>query len=269
MGRAHFLPRRCEPNLPGWGKPIDRNPATAAIAGSEGALFQLHGDDKTIYKWDGLSVCPDDLSQTCLGWGRPIDRNPATVAITAVQLSDLPPPPPSLTPEQTAILNAHNTFRRKHCVAGFQWSAELATNAQTWANGCHKDTHGNFCHQNACGTPTPFGENLGFGFRLSNGQPILPGLTPEEAVSNWYCEIQNYNFDQPALKSGSVSKACMPPVNGHFTQVVWKETTLIGCASSTCPDATGKLGTLWVCEYSPPGNNSQTLNQNVLRPTCQ
>jgi hypothetical protein len=101
------------------------------------------------------------------------------------------------------------------------------------------------------------------------GTLYFRGLTPEQAVSDWYCEIQNYNFDQPILNLGFVSKACMPPVNGHFTQVVWKETTLLGCASNTCQDKDGHQGTLWVCEYSPPGNNPQTLSQNVLKPTCQ
>ncbi len=243
----------------GWGIPLDRNPTTVAIAGSEGALFQLHGDTGAIYKWDGHTSCPD--VGTCLGWGTPLERNPATTKIAAAEITDPPPP---------IILIAHNTFRHKHCVPPLQWSAELAANAQTWANGCHKDAQGTFCHQNICGTThTSFGENLGFRFELSNGHPVLPGLTPEQAVSDWYCEIQNYNFDQPILNLGFVSKACMPPVNGHFTQVVWKETTLLGCASNTCQDKDGHQGTLWVCEYSPPGNNPQTLSQNVLKPTCQ
>ena len=178
------------------------------------------------------------------------------------------PPPTGVTPEQLAIFNAHNMFRDEHCVPRLQWSAELATNAQTWASGCHKDANGAFCHQNVCGTPTSFGENLGFGFRESNGQPILPGLSPEDAVQNWYCEIQNYNFDNPVLVPGFSPQACIPPVNAHFTQVVWKETTEVGCAPATCSTEAGQ-GTLWVCEYSPAGNNPQTLAENVLQPTCQ
>ena len=178
------------------------------------------------------------------------------------------PPPTGVTPEQLAIFNAHNMFRDEHCVPRLQWSAELATNAQTWASGCHKDANGAFCHQNVCGTPTSFGENLGFGFRESNGQPILPGLSPEDAVQNWYCEIQNYNFDNPVFVPGFSPQACIPPVNAHFTQVVWKETTEVGCAPATCSTEAGQ-GTLWVCEYSPAGNNPQTLAENVLQPTCQ
>jgi hypothetical protein len=174
------------------------------------------------------------------------------------------PPPTGVTPDQLAIFNKHNTFRDKHCTPRVQWSAEAAANAQAWANGCNKDNAGNFCHQKDCGPGNRFGENLGWAFKTFNGQPVLPGLTPEDAVSNWYCEIQNYNFDQPNLVGGETT-ACMPPVNGHFTQVIWQATTHIGCASANCPDNQGRLGTLWVCEYDPPGNDPRTLQDNVKR----
>jgi len=160
------------------------------------------------------------------------------------------------------LLNAHNTHRDKHCVPRFQWSSELAASAQAWANGCHKDASGNFCHQNNCGTPTSFGENLSWGWRESNGQPVLPGQSAQDAVDSWYNEIQAYNFSTPALRLS-------PPANGHFTQVVWRGSTQIGCARATCPITTNqgfKPGTLWVCKYSPAGNNPQMLVQNVQRP---
>ena len=38
-----------------------------------------------------------------------------------------------------AMLSAHNTYRSKHCVPALTWSAQLATAAQTWANGCKRD----------------------------------------------------------------------------------------------------------------------------------
>jgi uncharacterized protein YkwD len=77
------------------------------------------------------------------------------------------------TPEQRqAILNAHNVKRALHCVPQLQGSDLLAANAQTWANGCHKDASGTFfTHQPS----NPNGENLAWGYRASNGQVILPG----------------------------------------------------------------------------------------------
>jgi pathogenesis-related protein 1 len=38
-------------------------------------------------------------------------------------------------------------------------------------------------------------------------------------------------------------------VCGHYTQIVWRDTTSVGCAAQSCPQ-----GEIWVCDYSPPGN---------------
>jgi uncharacterized protein YkwD len=177
-------------------------------------------------------------------------------------------PPTSMTPEQLAILNAHNKYRDKHCVARLQWSGTLAASAAAWASKCQKDANGNFCHQNTCGTKTSYGENLSAGWRESNGQPVLPGRTADASVDAWYCEIAAYNYNAPAIVGGTTS-GCTP-VNGHFTQVVWKGTTQVGCAQATCSINSGsgpKQGTLWVCKYSPAGNinTPQQLTQNVTR----
>jgi uncharacterized protein YkwD len=158
--------------------------------------------------------------------------------------------------QQLAILNAHNFYRDLHCVPRLQSSDALAANAQAWANRCTKDSDGFFSHQPG----DPNGENLSWGSAQSNGVPILPAQSPEEAVRGWYGEISSYNFNNPLLTR----------FNGHFTQVVWRASTLLGCAQATCPisqgNGTTSPGTLWVCEYSPRGNfnaTPQTLAQNV------
>ncbi|CAN1284637.1 Pathogenesis-related protein PRB1-3 [Linum perenne] len=38
---------------------------------------------------------------------------------------------------------------------------------------------------------------------------------------------------------------------GHYTQVVWRRTTTIGCAKAACSSG---YGTFVVCSYSPRGN---------------
>jgi uncharacterized protein YkwD len=174
-------------------------------------------------------------------------------------------PTPTLTAEQQAILNAHNRHRDKHCAPRMTWSAQLAANAQAWASQC-RQKGGGFCHQNDCGTRTAEGENLSFGWRESNGRPLMPGRTADQAVDAWYCEIAAYDFNNPRLVGGTTS-GCTP-VNGHFTQVVWRASTQVGCAQATCSISTSsgpKQGTLWVCRYAPAGNNSATLAQNVQR----
>ena len=39
---------------------------------------------------------------------------------------------------------------------------------------------------------------------------------------------------------------------GHYTQVVWRNTTKIGCAIYTCPGF--QYGSTVVCDYGPGGN---------------
>ena len=168
--------------------------------------------------------------------------------------------------QQRVMLESHNIDRALHCVPPVQWSDALAANAQAWANRCTKASSGFFSHQPS----NPNGENLSWGYFLSNGQPILPAVSPEEAVRRWYGEITSYNFNNPLLTDA----------NGHFTQVVWRATTQLGCAQATCPVSTDPCfsptvacnpsitvpGTLWVCEYSPPGNfnaTPATLRLNV------
>ena len=41
---------------------------------------------------------------------------------------------------------------------------------------------------------------------------------------------------------------------GHFTQMVWKSTRKVGCASVPCNGRHGTPGNYLVCEYSPAGN---------------
>lgn len=56
---------------------------------------------------------------------------------------------------------------------------------------------------------------------------------------------------------------------GHLTQVVWKGTTSVGCATQFC--AAGTIMSGWdsyftVCNYSPPGNYQGEFAQNVGTP---
>jgi hypothetical protein len=164
------------------------------------------------------------------------------------------------------------------------WSADLAKNAADWVKACHtkKDSNGNdfFCHQSiptpqnpgGCGTDPSYhyGENLYFGYPTASGK---------KAVDEWYCEISAYLAD-PGVRGGTVfGSACdsnPDKVTGHFTQVVWRGSSKLGCAQNTCtlgpkPPATQQLtGTLWACEYDPQGNFNAdlpgVLDQNVPKP---
>lgn len=51
----------------------------------------------------------------------------------------------------------------------------------------------------------------------------------------------------------SLRKQC-----GHYTQIVWRNTTHVGCATKVCDKNSPFQGftrwQFWVCNYSPPGN---------------
>jgi pathogenesis-related protein 1 len=135
-------------------------------------------------------------------------------------LADAPPG------DFTTILNAHNAYRSQHCAAPLAWSDELAAAAQQWANTCTRDASGRFAHDNNAGQ---VGENLHWGTQT----------TAQGAVDSWYSEINSYNFDNPVYSDAV----------GHFTQVVWRGSTQLGCGVASCGNEK-----LWVCRYSPPGN---------------
>ena len=74
-------------------------------------------------------------------------------------------------------------------------------------------------------------------------------------VDEWYNEIEFYNFTDPGFSLNTA----------HFTQIVWKETTKIGCGASVASDGvTYKV----VCNYYKPGNmiDSTIFSENVLPP---
>lgn len=57
---------------------------------------------------------------------------------------------------------------------------------------------------------------------------------------------------------------------GHFSQIVWKGTKQVGCATVVCPslqNAGGSNVPFTVCNYLPAGNYDGQYAENVLAPT--
>lgn len=74
----------------------------------------------------------------------------------------------------------------------------------------------------------------------------------------WYDEIAHYDYSNPGQKkAGSENQQI-----GHFTQVVWKDSTELGCGIAKGTDNF----VYGVCNYSPPGNyiGSSNYVNNVL-----
>ncbi len=128
-------------------------------------------------------------------------------------------------------LDSHNQYRLKHQVAPVSWSNTVAASAQAYADTC-PNGH----------SQSGYGENMAWGY---------PSIT--SVVTAWYEEEEEYDYSNPGF-SGTT---------GHFTQVVWKGTTEIGCALKT---QCGGWPTTWVCQYNPPGNYYGQFAQNVFPP---
>ncbi len=139
-----------------------------------------------------------------------------------------------LTGEMPAILVAHNQARSTVSAAlpPMTWSEQIAGSAQSVANdlaarGCQLEH-----------SSTSYGENLYW----SSGKSSVTGV-----VDAWESESKCYTYgrypDICNLNNGCL--AC-----GHYTQVIWRDSTQLGCGMATCDGG----AEVWVCHYHPRGN---------------
>ncbi|KAE8231338.1 hypothetical protein CF326_g3649 [Tilletia indica] len=172
--------------------------------------------------------------------GTPVATIPPSTTTTTIAPTVVPTG--SLTVAQESALSRSNQYRALHGAQPFAWDASLATSAQAAADTCL------FEH-----TTGDYGENLAAG----TGALTYPG-----AIDLWYQEISQYNFAIPGFSQDT----------GHFTQLVWAASNLVGCGINTqCTpqqlgfgSGFGTQATLVVCQYRPPGNFIGEFVQNVL-----
>jgi len=144
--------------------------------------------------------------------------------------------PPSAGADARKFVDAHNAVRaavQKPArylgpwapVPPVIWSDDIARSAQAWA-GHLRDTR-------QCGllhSDSRYGENL------AAGEP----MDAERAVRMWAGEIDKYRYS-PVYE--------FEKRYGHYSQIVWRSTTHIGCGRATCGSTI-----VIVCQYSPAGN---------------
>ncbi len=150
--------------------------------------------------------------------------------------------------DQQSLLDAHNEERKLYPgVPPLTWSPELAKFAQAWAdhlvtiNKLEHSSEESRSDKSQTGHNGPVGENLWMG-QGSNPNHIFP---LKEMVKDWINEKADYNYTDNKCSTG---KVC-----GHYTQAVWKDSTLVGCGKARKEHAAGVVVTL-SCNYSPAGN---------------
>lgn len=140
--------------------------------------------------------------------------------------------------ELAGILAAHNQVRADHGVAPLSWDPELAAIASAWAAGCRdQDEPIGLIDHNPTRSDA-FGAYVGENVYGSSGPTDGPA-----AVDSWAAEEADYDH-----ASNTCSGIC-----GHYTQIVWAETTALGCALRVCDRLT--YGHTIVCDYAPGGND--------------
>jgi uncharacterized protein YkwD len=132
------------------------------------------------------------------------------------------------------ILAAHNQERLELGLEPLNWNPALAEDAQHWAD--YLASSGQFEH--APENPyAPEGENLWAG---TKGY-----YAPEARVDAWIREKQ---FFRSGVFPDNSTTGRVEDV-GHYTQLIWRATTEVGCA-----EATSAGEDILVCRYAEAGN---------------
>jgi uncharacterized protein YkwD len=126
--------------------------------------------------------------------------------------------------------------------------------AQTWAQ--YLAANGLLQHS-AANQRNNAGENLYVYY--TTAPSISSDSLANTAVQSWYYEVKAYNYNSPGFSSAT----------GHFTQVVWKSSTQLGCGAARGTKTMNgtKFNAFYVvCHYIPAGNVQGQFPANVLKP---
>ena len=150
-----------------------------------------------------------------------------------------------------AIVDAHNAYRSAQGIntPALQWDTTLATGAQTWADYLATTVH-DLQHSTSAQRGANIGENI--------AQSSKGSSTPAQMVDSWGKTVidgssEQGNF-QPGVFTASTTACAVSKTKnwqdvGHYTQVIWRGTTNVGCGFAS--DGTNDY---LVCRYSPAGN---------------
>ncbi|XP_054007292.1 venom allergen 5-like isoform X2 [Hylaeus anthracinus] len=159
--------------------------------------------------------------------------------------------------EKQAILDEHNRLRQLVALGQIHgqpgaanmremvWDDELAAIAQRWADQCAE------IHDNSRNVRRfAVGQNIA---RTWTTRP--PGVYDDEPnwrqrISDWFNEVQHY-------RTGYSDDT------GHYTQLVWGDTFLLGCGYSFYYDPARGYTKNYVCNYGPSSRQLLPLRRTL------
>lgn len=167
--------------------------------------------------------------------------------------------PISANKMQIAAVNSHNQHRSNHSAPEAQWDERIAGYASNTAASCK------YAHDMKQGD-ADYGQNIAM-WGLSSGAEKLGdvGAINMAITDMWYngelgLFLPSY-YGESSPDMGNFEKW------GHFSQLVWKSSTSVGCKAQFCPKGTmNDAMDTWfmVCNYFPAGNMGGGYGSNVM-----
>ncbi|KAI0015218.1 PR-1-like protein [Xylariomycetidae sp. FL0641] len=156
----------------------------------------------------------------------------------------------------------HNLHRSNHSAPEMTWVDKWAGYASNTAASC------NFAHDMSQGGGG-YGQNIAM-WGLSSGAQALgdAGAIKMATTDMWY---NGEYFKYPGFGEEVTDMSDFEGW-GHLSQLLWKDSTELGCAAQFCPKGTmfdDMDSWFMVCNYGPPGNVGGLYGKNVLKPLGQ
>ena len=163
------------------------------------------------------------------------------------------PPHPHPTGYIETVLHHHNVHRSNHSAPAVQWSDTLASTASKIASSC---VYRHDVRTDGGG----YGQNIAAGVGPGAISRIITNMFYNGEV-NWFDGL--YGEEHPDMTNFEHW--------GHFSQLVWKSTTQVGCATQYCPNGLANTGAhvppyFTVCNYKSPGNFAGHYGDNIGKP---
>lgn len=131
------------------------------------------------------------------------------------------------------LLSVHNRERARLGETPLAWSGKLASDAQNWAD--HLAQTGTFSHMS--------------GGQSGAGENIWRGTAGDYSAAEMIGTFVDERADYHPGRFPNVSRTGSWHNIGHYTQIIWPDTRMVGCAV-----ARGDGQDVMVCRYWPAGN---------------